>query len=227
MGPHDGVEVCELVGIFIPFQLSSIYNKNDIGLYRVDGLAIFRNAIGPQAEKIKKHFQNIFRKNDLNIIVKCNLKMVGVTLNPLDGSYKPFHEPNSEISHIHRESNHPPSIIKQLPLPVESLLSKFLSDENVFIQAAFVYQEALKRAGYNHKLSYDKRNKYNRNSNNNNDNNNNNNSSSINDNNNNNKVKFNSNENSVNNNNNNNDKTDNLRTSKKRKRNIIMVKSTF
>ena len=148
--------------------------------------------------------------------------MVGVTLNPLDGSYKPFHEPNSEISHIHRESNHPPSIIKQLPLCVESLLSKLSSDENVFIQAAFVYQEALKRAGYNHKLRYDKRNKYNRNSNNNNDNNNN--SSCINDNNNNNKVKFNSNENSVNNNNNNND---NLRTYKKRKRNIIMVKSTF
>ena len=189
-------------------------------------MAIFKNAIGPQTEKVKKHFQNIFRKNNLNIIVKCNLKMVGVTLNPLDGSYKPFHEPNSEISYIHRESNHPPSIIKQLPLSVESLLSKLLSDENVFIQAAFVYQEALKRAGYNHKLSYDKRNKYNRNSNNNNDNNNNN-SSSINDNNNNNKVKFNSNENSVNNNNNNNDKTDNLRTSKKRKRNIIMVKSTF
>ena len=154
MGPHVGVEVCELVGIFIPFQLSSIYNKSDIGLYRVDGLAIFRNAIGPQAEKIKKHFQNIFRKNNLNIIVKCNLKMVGVTLNPLDGSYKPFHEPNSKISYIHRESNHPPSIIKQLPLCFESLLSKLSSDENVLIQAAFVYQEALKRAGYNHKLSY-------------------------------------------------------------------------
>ena len=232
MGPHDGVEVCELVGIFIPFQLSSICNKNDIGLYRVDGLAIFRNAIGPQAEKIKKHFQNIFRKNNLNIIVKCNLKMVGVTLNPLDGSYKPFHKPNSEISYIHRESNHPPSIIKQLPLCVESLLSKLSSDENVFIQAAFVYQEALKRAGYNHKLSYDKSNKCISNNNDNNNNNSNNNSSSNNDNNNNNnynnKVKFNSNENSCNNNNNNNnDKTENPRTRKRRKKNTICFNPPF
>ena len=41
---------------------------------------------------------------------------------------------NSKINYIQRESNHPPSIIKQLPLSVESRLSKVSSDENVFIQ---------------------------------------------------------------------------------------------
>ena len=125
---------------------------------------------GPQAEKIKKHFQNIFRKNNLNIIVKCNLKVVDyldVTLNLSDGSYKPFHKSNSEINYIHMESNHPPTIIKQLPLSVESRLSKLSSDENVFIQAASVYQKALKRAGYNHKLKYKNSDKYNSNNNNN------------------------------------------------------------
>ena len=60
--------------------------------------------------------------------------------------------------------------------------------------AASVYQEALKRAGYNHKLSYNNSDKYNSNNNNNNNNN-----------------------NSNNNNNNNN----NPRTGKQRKRNII------
>ena len=170
MGAYDGAEVCELVGIFILHQLSRVYNNNNIGLYRDDGLAVFKNISGPQAEKIKKHFQNIFRKNNLNIIVKCNLKVVDyldVTLNLSDGSYKPFHKPNSEINYIHRESNHPPTIIKQLPLSVESRLSKLSSDENVFIQAASVYQEALKRAGYKHKLKYKNSNKYNSNNNNN------------------------------------------------------------
>ena len=98
MGAYDGAEVCEIVGIFILYQLSRIYNKNDIGLYRDDC---------PQAEKIKKHFQSIFRKNNLSIIVKCNLKIVDyldVTLNLSDGSYKPFHKPNSEINYIHRKS---------------------------------------------------------------------------------------------------------------------------
>ena len=85
-----------------------IYNKNDISLYRDDGLAVFRNTSGSQAEKIKKHFQSIFRRNNLSIIKKCNLKIVDyleVTLNLSDGLYKPFHRTNSEINYIHRESN--------------------------------------------------------------------------------------------------------------------------
>ena len=173
MGAYDDAEVCELVGIFIRYQLSLKYNKNNIGLYRDDGLAVFKNISGPQAEKIKKHFQNIFRKNNLNIIVKCNLKIVDyldVTLNLSDGSYKPFHKPNSEINYIHRESNHPPSITKQFPLSVESSLSKVSSDEYVFIQAASIHQEALKRAGYNQKLKRNNSDKYNSNNNNNKDN---------------------------------------------------------
>ena len=88
-----------------------------------------------------------------------------------DGSHKPFHKPNSDINYIHRESNHHTSIIKQLPLSVESRLSKLSSDENVFIQAASVYQEALKRAGYNYKPNCNNSDKYNSNNKNNNNNN--------------------------------------------------------
>ena len=66
MGAYDDGGICELVGIFILYQLSRIYNINKIGLYRDDGLAAFRNTSGPAAEKIKKYF---FRKNNLNIIV--------------------------------------------------------------------------------------------------------------------------------------------------------------
>ena len=54
MGAYDGAEVCELVGIFILYQLSRECHKNNIGLYRDDGLAVFKNISGPQAEKIKK-----------------------------------------------------------------------------------------------------------------------------------------------------------------------------
>ena len=62
-------------------------------------------------------------------------------------------------------------------------------DENVFIQAASVYQEALKRVGYNHKVSYNNSDNYDSSTNNNKDNCNNN--ATKNDNNfNNNKVKF-------------------------------------
>ena len=125
-------------------------------------------------------------------MVKCNLKLVDyldVTLNLSDGSYKPFHKPNSEINYIHRESNHTSSIIKQSPLSVESRLPKLSSDENVFIQATSVYQESLIRAGYNHKLSYNNNDEYNSNNNTNNNEN---------------KVRFNSNDNRGKNSNDNN-----------------------
>ena len=106
MGAYDGAEVCELVGIFILYWLSRKYNKIHIGLYSDNGLAAFNNISGPHAEKMKKRFQNIFRKNDLNIIMKRNLKIldyIGVTRKLSDGSYKPFHKPNSKVNYIHME----------------------------------------------------------------------------------------------------------------------------
>ena len=33
---------------------------------------VFKNVGGLQAEKNKKHFQNIFGRNDLNIVIKLN-----------------------------------------------------------------------------------------------------------------------------------------------------------
>ena len=128
MGAYDSAEVCELVGSFLLHQLSNKYNKKDIGLYRDDGLAVFKNKSGPQAERIKKDFQKFFRENDLNIVIKCNLKIVDyldVTLNLLNNTYKPFSKPNNEINYIHKESNHPPSKSSHF-YQVFPLVKKFL-----------------------------------------------------------------------------------------------------
>ena len=46
MGAYDGGEVCKLVGTYILHQLSAKYIKDDIGLYRDDGLTIFKNVNG-------------------------------------------------------------------------------------------------------------------------------------------------------------------------------------
>ena len=67
MDVYDGAEVCEHVGTFILYQLLSKHNKKIIGLYRDDGLAVFKNISGPQAEKVTKYFQNIFCKHNLSI----------------------------------------------------------------------------------------------------------------------------------------------------------------
>ena len=45
---------------------------------------------------------------------------------------------------------------KQLPLSVERRLSKLCSNEKIFNDSIPIYQEALIKAGYNHKLTYQK-----------------------------------------------------------------------
>ena len=51
MGAYDGVEVCELIGIFLLNLLGRQYDTKNIGLYRDDGLSIFKNCSGPQMER--------------------------------------------------------------------------------------------------------------------------------------------------------------------------------
>ena len=54
MGAYNGAEVCELIGTFMLSLLSKHINKNHIGLYRDDDLAILKNTSGPEAEKLNK-----------------------------------------------------------------------------------------------------------------------------------------------------------------------------
>ena len=44
----------ELIGLFLLNNLSEKYGKNNVGLYRDDGLVLLRNANGPQSERTKK-----------------------------------------------------------------------------------------------------------------------------------------------------------------------------
>ena len=51
VGSFDGAEVCALIGLFLLNNLSEKYGKNNVGLYRDDGLALLRIANGPQSER--------------------------------------------------------------------------------------------------------------------------------------------------------------------------------
>ena len=79
---------------------------------------------------------------------------LGVTLNLLDGTYKSCQNPENTLHYIHKESNRPPSIIKQIPITIKTRLSNHSSNETVYYHAAEDYGNALKRSGYNVKLQY-------------------------------------------------------------------------
>ena len=59
MGAYDSAEVRELVGTFLLEKVSEICNKCDIGLYRDDGLAVFRNKSGTHFRENKKEIAKI------------------------------------------------------------------------------------------------------------------------------------------------------------------------
>lgn len=130
--------------------------NGNFGLYRDDGLGAVR-ATPKQAETIKKQLCKIFRDHSLNITIDANRKVVDyldVTMNLNDGTYSPYMKENNSIKYVNKNSNHPPSIINNIPASINRRLSDISSTENIFNNAKLPYQQALEKSGYSHNLKF-------------------------------------------------------------------------
>ena len=136
MGSFDDAELCELVDLYILHILGEKYGKHRISLYRDDELACFWYTSESQADRIRKYFIKIFRKDsDLSITCETNLKAVNfldVTLNLKTGKYQPYNKPDNNPLYINILSNHPPNIIKNLPGNISKRISNLSADETTF-----------------------------------------------------------------------------------------------
>ena len=73
----------------------------------------------------------------------------------LDNSaYKPFRKENNKPICINKHSNHPPSILKQLPKSIEKRISETSSNKDIFDESIKPYKDALKESGFNEALNY-------------------------------------------------------------------------
>ena len=159
MGSFDGAEICELVGLYLLNEIKRKLGDVDIGLYRDDGLGIFPKLSGTEAERFKKEIRAIFKKNGMKITIDTNLRIVNfldVTFNLNKNSYYPYRKPNSTPLYVNKNSNHPRSIIKQLPKMINRRICEISCNEEEFIKAKPIYQEALKRSGYSEEMRYEK-----------------------------------------------------------------------
>ena len=96
-------------------------------------------------------------EHGLDIILHCNMKVASyldVSFNSNNGTYKPYTKPNNEIKYINKNSNHPPSVIRKIPLSIESRLSTLSFNEKIFQEAVPPYQKALQNSGYRLTLTY-------------------------------------------------------------------------
>ena len=72
----DGAEICELVAINILSLLSNKLDKQSTGLYRNDGLVLFRNISKQKTDRIRKDITEIFKNAGFKIEIKTNLYLV-------------------------------------------------------------------------------------------------------------------------------------------------------
>ena len=75
MGCH---EVCGLTGSYIPKKLSKIADKESIGIYRDDRLAIVQKISDPQIERKRKGLTKMFKTAGLNITILAGLRIVSL-----------------------------------------------------------------------------------------------------------------------------------------------------
>ena len=152
MGSYDGAEICELVGLFLLNRLSSIIDKRYVGLYRDDGLAIVKNANGPMLDNLRKKIIALFKSEGLSITIETNLTVtdfLDVTLDLQRAKFYPYRKPNNSPDYINAGSNHPSTIIKELPRMINKRISDLSCDLNEFNKAKPLYESALRNNGHN------------------------------------------------------------------------------
>ena len=127
-----------------------------MGLYRDDGLAVSGTS-RRQNENMSKQIAKIFENFNLEITSEVNSKRVDfldIIFDLDDESYEPYNKPGNIPQYVHRLSNHPPAIIKNIPTNVNKRLSSISSSEKLFQKAAPLFQEAIEKSGYDFKLTY-------------------------------------------------------------------------
>ena len=73
MGSFDGVEICEIVGIYLLEKLSLLLVKEKFGLPRHDGFATGKSSSGPVLDRMKKNIISLFKNEGLSITAETNL----------------------------------------------------------------------------------------------------------------------------------------------------------
>ena len=143
-------------------MLSKLFEKDSIGLYRDYSLSIFRNYNGHQNDKARKDLIKLFKKYQLNLHVKCNLRILDyldISFDLNTGIYKPFNKPNDKILYINASSNHPPSVLKQIPKSVSTRITAISCNEDIFRKSAPFYDSMLQDCGFNENIKYCQKNR--------------------------------------------------------------------
>ena len=81
-----------------------------------------------------------------------------VTLNLSNNSYNPFLKTDLYPSYINVNSNHPKTIIKQVPKTVKLRIRNLSANEKISQESSEIYMDTLKNSGFREELTYQEEN---------------------------------------------------------------------
>ena len=77
-----------------------------------------------------------------------------MTFNLATGKFFPFRKPNNVSLYINAKSNHPSTIIKDLPKMINKRLFELSCNKDEFDKAKLLYEKSLQESGYKTSMSY-------------------------------------------------------------------------
>ena len=85
---------------------------------------------------------------------KQSANFLDINFDSRTGEYKPYIKPNDTPIYVHSQSNHPKKVLENIPKGVNDRLNRISSNKDIFEAATPLYEEALRKSGYNHKLEF-------------------------------------------------------------------------
>ena len=158
MGSYHGAEICELVGLHILNGMNNIIDREHVGLYRDDGLAIIKKQSGFKTNKLKQKIHKFAKNMGLNFVIEGPMSrtdFLDLSFDLQNKIYAPYRKDNNEIKYIKKESNHPKTITRQIPTMIGNRLSNRSINKTEFDKIATKYNEALQKSGYKDKIKYE------------------------------------------------------------------------
>ena len=135
---------------------------DNTSFYRDDGLAVIRNANGPNIGRLRKNIIATLENEEFSIAIETNLvetEFSDVTFKWSTGKYYLYNEPNNTLLYIHAKSTYPPSIVKQLRKMILMVYKRILylsCDESASNNAKLIYELGLKHNGYKNEMRFDR-----------------------------------------------------------------------
>ena len=119
-------------------------------------IAIIQSKSARRLDKLTKDIPEIFKAHGLRITAKINHQTVNFLniTNLSEEVYAPYMKPNNLFLYVHCNSNHPSTVIKQIPKSIDKPMLSLSANNFSFEPSATFYRDALKNSNYKSSYTY-------------------------------------------------------------------------